>query len=227
FADGEVSSSALGAYATIRLHGVAGDAGLLIRDALVVYVAEQSGGSTFVCVRPNEPFESFDVQTMLTPGVDMYVRTTPGSTESVVPYELLSGPTYPLDDGTFTAGEWQTNADAAYTAVRADVQPVPGTGAVLGLFWMKDALYAARDCIAWSATGIASDLGYGDTVNRSAAGGYYGTVLSVVREQDGTGTVVLHSTFGAKPTKLYRGTTDVATLGAAVDSPGAQLYKAV
>src|SRR5690606_33853385 len=86
-ADGEVASSELGKYATIRLHGVAGDAGLLIKDALVVYVAEQSGGSTFVCVRPNEPFDDFDVQTMQTPGVDMYVRTTPGSTESVVPYE--------------------------------------------------------------------------------------------------------------------------------------------
>jgi hypothetical protein len=60
-------------------------------------------------------------------------------------------------DATDTVEANQDNAAAAYAITRATIQEVPGQGSVLGLFWLKDELYACRDYFAVSFDGMANE----------------------------------------------------------------------
>lgn len=141
-------------------------------------------------------------------------------------------PSDQVPDAT-TAGDFFAARDAAYLAMRANVQEVPGTGPVVGLFWLRDSLYAARDTVALAVTGADATLVAGDVVADTATfsgdpNPFYGTVLRVDSAPAGS-QIILYNTRGTPPIadQLYRGSSVVATVTGAATSPGAALYKAV
>ena len=146
-------------------------------------------------------------------------------------YERFDGGFSPSDgmevlDFGAPVSQFFSSRDAAYLSIRSTVQPVPGTGEVVGMFYLRDSLYAARDVIALALSSADTSLAAGDVVAAAswATGDplpFYGTVLRV--EPSDTGSqVVLYDTRGNAPVtgSLFRGTTNVATVSSVAASPG-------
>jgi len=68
-----------------------------------------------------------------------------------------------LSNKSLTTVQDQLTANAVYyNTVRADIQEVPGQGNVLGLFWLKDELYACRDYFTLAYDASTSTPDYDD-----------------------------------------------------------------
>ena len=170
---------------------------------------------------------------------DVTLTSLDGSTSGLyksAPYE--STPESVLSWQTVSA--YQSAASAFYSATRDTVQPVPGQGNVLGLFWLKDELYACRDYLAL-AYNLRTDIpNPGDELYMGAS---YATATwkgFLAKEQvtgsagqDGnfSGSMMFYNTTGTPSTgTIYNHTkSDVATAtitATSAASYGAGLYRA-
>ncbi len=95
----------------------------------------------------------------LIPGVDLdYSRLNPGAT--TLTNGAITGAYFMSTIGTYspaTVNEQIAIQSAYYTAVRPTIQEVPGQSSVLGLFWLKDELYACRDYFALAFDTMANE----------------------------------------------------------------------
>jgi hypothetical protein len=203
--------------------------GVELISAATIISAELRGGQTKLYIRPNAPYDDLAVTAPKLGATSLQAVIYPLPVISgdvvLVPYGVSGGIQYPLQDGSLTVADWQSRADAAYLAIRDDVQPVPGVNRVNGLFWLKDTLYAARDYVALAVSSYSA-LAREDTLS-SADGKFSAKVLTVLPGDAGKGTLILHSAIGTFTSgALYRGVTNVATVTGVADSPGAGLYKA-
>jgi len=123
------------------------------------------------------------------------------------------------------------------------VQPVPGQGPVLGLFWYKDFLYACRDYLSASFDSgtnkptLGDELFQGATYNTATWKGYLVRIGPITGDFDGgnnaAGTMSFYNTTGTMSsglairnhTRLDATVANIVTVG--VDAIGAGLYKAV
>lgn len=125
-----------------------------------------------------------------------------------------------------------------YTTVRSTVQQVPGQGSVIGLHWMKDALYAVRDYVTLQTDTVNAGASEGDVLYQGASlatATFSGTVIQVASSptdlnQD-AGIVMLTGVQGTPTLAVLNNDTTgdpyatVTEIGVA--AVGAGLYKAV
>lgn len=129
---------------------------------------------------------------------------------------------------------------AYYSDVRATVQEVPGQDNVLGLFWLKDELYACRDYFTLAYEDTVSTAAYNDELfigTSYAAATWKGflakdAVLSANSLTAGnSGVMMFYNTTGTATLATLKnhtqGDIDVATVtGINAESQGAGLYRA-
>lgn len=128
-----------------------------------------------------------------------------------------------------------------YDRIRLDVQEVPGQGNVLGLFWLKDYLYAVRDYFAVEYESVPESVLQAHINDEMFIGTSYadatwkGRVAKVVttdqKDESSTVVIMFYDTEGEySPGDLYNHTQGDVLFGASVSSGvsrGAGLYKAV
>lgn len=133
-----------------------------------------------------------------------------------------------------------TVAAAAYAVTRATIQQVPGQGNVLGLFWLKDELYACRDYFTLAYSDTVSTAAYNDELFIGAS--YAAATWKGFLAKDAvtganaltagnSGVMMFYNTTGTASTGTLKnhtqGDIDVATITAVNgDSQGAGLYRA-
>ena len=139
-----------------------------------------------------------------------------------------------------TVSEKLATQAAYYTAVRETIQEVPGQGNVLGLFWLKDELYACRDYFTLAYEDTVSTAAYNDELfigtdyANATWKGFLAkdAVLSANSLTEGnSGVMMFYNTTGTATLATLKnhtqGDIDVATVtGINAESQGAGLYRA-
>jgi hypothetical protein len=158
--------------------------------------------------------------------------------------------TIPFDSTAYTRGTIVANAQlstvsddlaakaAYYNIVRAKVQEVPGQGNVLGLFWLKDELYACRDYVTLAYDTPLTEPAYNDELFIGASyaaatwkGFLAKQITTSAASDDVSGIMMFYNTTGTPSTGAIKNHSAldaaVATITSTdVSSQGAGLYRA-
>ena len=152
---------------------------------------------------------------------------------------VFTGPEEGLESPTIQ-GELDILKDY-YGRVRGEVQEVPGQGNILGLFWLKDYLYAVRDYVSLAYTteplstispNIDDEMYQGTSYADATWKGFIAKIVTRGEiSSSSSGAIMFYGTSGTyAPGNLYNNTQGgilFGTTSGQAQSQGAGLYKAV